>query len=110
MITRVPFMPRLATHSYFLLCIVLAAACVQTECGGALRAADWEAEFKKWETAEEQTPPPAEPILFVGSSSIRLWKLSESFPNLPVINHGFGGSQAADTLAHLDRIVLRYKP
>lgn len=103
-------MSRIASCWIYILCIMLAAVCAQFACASVLRAADWEAEFKKWEAAEEQTPPPVDPVLFVGSSSIRLWKLAESFPNLPVVNHGFGGSQAADTLANLDRIVLRYKP
>ena len=81
------------------------------ERGGVAIAADaWEADFAKWESAEQNAPPPAEPVLFVGSSSIRLWNLAESFPQLPVVNHGFGGSQVSDTLANLERIVLRYKP
>lgn len=36
------------------------------------------------------------PILFVGSSTIRLWDLTKSFPGQPCINHGFGGSVLND--------------
>ena len=53
---------------------------------------------------------PAEPILFVGSSSIRMWRTHESFPDLPVINRGFGGSHISDVLHFADRIVLPYEP
>lgn len=50
-------------------------------------------------------------IVFTGSSSIRMWKnLQEEFPNIPIINTGFGGSQASDLVAHLDELVLRYEP
>lgn len=56
-------------------------------------------------------PPPTRPIVFVGSSSIRLWpKLPEVLPGLPVLNRGFGGSHLSDVLHHLDTTVLRYKP
>lgn len=50
-------------------------------------------------------------IVFTGSSSIRMWKnLQGEFPNVPIINTGFGGSQASDLLAHLEDLVLRYEP
>jgi lysophospholipase L1-like esterase len=52
-----------------------------------------------------------ESIVFTGSSSIRMWKnLQEEFPNFPLINTGFGGSQASDLLQHLDTLVLRFHP
>ena len=55
--------------------------------------------------------PPADCIVFVGSSSIRLWKtLAQDFPGFPVVNRGFGGSQLADAVEFADEIVLSYKP
>jgi lysophospholipase L1-like esterase len=59
---------------------------------------------------QDQTPPAPGGIVFVGSSSIRLWDLAGSFPNLPVINRGFGGSQIIDSVAHADLLVIRHKP
>lgn len=53
---------------------------------------------------------PDKPMLFVGSSSIRLWKTREAFPDLPVINRGFGGSHIADVNHYFDRIVKPYEP
>lgn len=63
-------------------------------------------------TAKDATNPPAPGgVVFVGSSSIKLWKtLAADFPGVPVINRGFGGSELADSLFYLDRIVLAYQP
>lgn len=49
-------------------------------------------------------------IVFVGSSSIRMWKLNDSFPDLKTCNHGFGGSQMADSVHFFERIVTPVKP
>lgn len=50
-------------------------------------------------------------FVFTGSSSVRLWRnLQEEFPTIPIINTGFGGSQASDLLIHLDELVIRYGP
>lgn len=71
----------------------------------------WEAAIVKFEEADKKTPPPASPVLFVGSSSIVGWKtLAADFPGLPVLNRGFGGSSAPDLLFYVDRVVLPYKP
>jgi lysophospholipase L1-like esterase len=48
--------------------------------------------------------------VFTGSSSIRLWDLARSFPNLPVLNRGFGGSQIIDAVNHVDLLVIKHKP
>jgi lysophospholipase L1-like esterase len=71
----------------------------------------FESEIRAFEAADATNPPPARPILFVGSSSFRLWKdLPASFPGLPVLNRGFGGSHLSDVNHHLDRTVIRYRP
>jgi lysophospholipase L1-like esterase len=49
-------------------------------------------------------------VLFVGSSSIRMWLTAECFPDLAVINRGFGGSHASDVNHFAGRIVLKYAP
>lgn len=48
--------------------------------------------------------------VFVGSSSIRFWDLDASFPGRKYLNRGFGGSQIADSVAHLELLVLRHAP
>lgn len=75
-------------------------------------AAPWDATFAAFAAADAANPPPAGGVLFVGSSSIRLWSnLEDQFRNLPVvIKRGFGGSQLSDCVKNLSRLVLRYRP
>lgn len=70
----------------------------------------WKHDIKAFETLDRLYPPPKDPILFVGSSSIRLWDLERYFPVHTVINRGFGGSQIADSVYYADRIILPYRP
>lgn len=70
----------------------------------------WEKEIEAFERQDAKQMPPENAVLFVGSSSIRLWKLAESFPDLDVINRGFGGSQLADAVFFAERIVIAYRP
>lgn len=71
----------------------------------------WESEISAFEKADQKTPPEKGGILFIGSSSIRLWKaLPEHFPYHNVLNRGFGGSQISDSTYFADRIVFPYEP
>lgn len=71
----------------------------------------FEDQILAFEAADRQSPPPRGGVLFLGSSSIRLWStLKEDFPELPVINRGFGGSVIADSIRYTPRIVLPYHP
>jgi lysophospholipase L1-like esterase len=73
-------------------------------------AGKWDKEFAALEAKDKQSFPPKNGIVFVGSSSIRLWDLKKSFPELPAVNRGFGGSQLSDSVEHFDRLVLRHQP
>jgi lysophospholipase L1-like esterase len=71
----------------------------------------FEKEILAFEARDKTNPPPKNAILFVGSSSIRMWKtLAQDLPQYPVINRGFGGSQIADSIHFADRIVIPYEP
>ncbi len=71
----------------------------------------WEKDITAFEARDKTNPPPKNAILFIGSSSIRLWKtLEKDFPQHPVINRGFGGSQVADSVEFAERIVFPYAP
>jgi lysophospholipase L1-like esterase len=71
----------------------------------------WTNDIAKLQSAASAKPPAANPIVFVGSSSIRLWtNLAAHFPGLPVVNRGFGGSQLADVYNYADRLILPYRP
>ena len=55
--------------------------------------------------------PEGRPIVFVGSSSIRLWDtLDEDMYPLPVLNRGFGGAQMSHVLHNASRIVTPLRP
>jgi len=70
----------------------------------------WEGAIMKFELLDKDTPPKPGGILFVGSSSIVFWDLKAAFPDLPVLNRGFGGSQISDVLHFFDRVVVPYAP
>ncbi|HVU28185.1 MAG TPA: GDSL-type esterase/lipase family protein [Verrucomicrobiae bacterium] len=73
--------------------------------------AQWEKEISAFEAKDRTNPPPQNGILFIGSSTIRLWTtLNQDFPGLPIINRGFGGSEIADSTHFADRIVFPYSP
>jgi lysophospholipase L1-like esterase len=76
----------------------------------ALAENRWEKDIKLFEARDAKKMPKPNGILFVGSSSIRMWKTNEDFPTLNIINRGFGGSQTSDALLYTDRIILNYRP
>jgi lysophospholipase L1-like esterase len=70
----------------------------------------YEKEIQKLEEKFQSQAVPPGGLLFVGSSSIRLWNLDQSFPDLKAINHGFGGSTLADSIHYFDGIIAPVKP
>src|SRR3990170_8119764 len=102
--------------------IVRLAVASITACGLALHAAEptprhpdpdplrFEPDVLAFEAWDRQNSPPRDAVLLVGSSSIRMWPTAESFPELSVINRGFGGSHASDVNHFAERIVLKYEP
>ncbi len=64
-------------------------------------------EFAVW---DRKNRAPERPVLFVGSSSIRLWPTAQSFPECPIVNRGFGGAHVSDVAYFYDDIVMRYRP
>lgn len=70
-----------------------------------------EAEIAAFEHRDAQDMPAPNLALFIGSSSIRLWKtLERDMAPVPVLNRGFGGSKTPEVLAVFDRIVRPYEP
>ena len=71
----------------------------------------WEKLITKFEAADVANPPPKGGIEFIGSSTITKWTtLAQDFPDLPVFNRGFGGSQIKDTTFFAPRIIIPYAP
>jgi lysophospholipase L1-like esterase len=69
----------------------------------------WDAELAAFEQ-QDKAGVATGGILFVGSSSIRLWDLAKYFPAAHAVNRGFGGSAIVDSIEHVDLLVLRHKP
>lgn len=88
----------------------LFGASLRADAEGKQDFSRWEKEIAAFERRDREKTPPNNPIIFVGSSSIRLWDLSKSFPRLPAVNRGFGGSHLADVVHFTPRIVLKYEP
>jgi len=71
----------------------------------------YEGEIAAFEASDAGAMPPAGEVLFIGSSSIRMWaSLADDMAPLTVINRGFGGSKTREVLAVADRVVFPYEP
>lgn len=90
----------------------LMAACLANPAGFAAdpKEPPWEAAMRAFEKQDAQSPPPRHANVFIGSSSTRLWKLAESFPQHRCVNRGFGGSEMSDAARYVQRIVLPLQP
>src|SRR5688572_9023471 len=66
----------------------------------------------KWEKeiAALEAKPNVGDIVFIGSSTIRLWDVEKHLPGLKINNRGFGGSQIADSVRYADRVLIPLKP
>ena len=71
----------------------------------------WESAIQAFEKMDAENPPEKDGVLFVGSSSIKMWKsLEQDFPAIPVLNRGFGGSEMSDLIFFASRVILPYHP
>lgn len=68
-------------------------------------------EIRSFQMADSLQAPPEGAIVFVGSSSFRMWKdVGRYFPGRTIINRGFGGSSLPHVIEYADEIVTPYKP
>ncbi|NNT73089.1 G-D-S-L family lipolytic protein [Flavobacterium sp. IMCC34852] len=68
-------------------------------------------EIKAFKTQDSIQQPKDGMILFIGSSSFRLWKtLKEDFHNENIVNRAFGGATLEDLMYWQNEVVLKYKP
>lgn len=68
-------------------------------------------EIKAFKTQDSITPPRDGMILFIGSSSFRLWKsVQDDFHNPSILNRAFGGATLLDMIAYQQDVVLKYHP
>jgi lysophospholipase L1-like esterase len=73
---------------------------------------DWyEEEVRLLELTKKLSPGDDPPVVFYGSSSIRLWEtLEEDFPGMGAMNLGFGGSTMAACAHFFRRLVPPHRP
>jgi len=75
------------------------------------RALPFAADIQAFVSSDRTNPPAQGAVLFIGSSSIRLWSsLAGDFPKHRVLNRGFGGSEIVDSVRYFEQIVLPYRP
>jgi len=68
-------------------------------------------EIQSFKSADSVKAPPKNAIVFVGSSSFRMWKdIDQYFPDHIIINRGFGGSSLPHVIEYADEIIFPYKP
>jgi len=72
----------------------------------------WKAELAAFAANDQRRMPPAGSILFVGSSTIRMWQgIEQAFPEQgPVIRRGVGGSRLQEWVEFVPDLVLPYQP
>ncbi len=71
----------------------------------------FEPDIQKFEAADTAKPPAKGGIVFIGASSFARWtNLAESFPDLPVVNRGFGGSELSEAIKYAPRVVVPLAP
>lgn len=71
----------------------------------------FEPELRAFEAADRIVGQRHARIVFIGSSSIRLWEgLGFDFPAHYVVNRGFGGSKIADSVRNAERILMPHRP
>ncbi|NQT26124.1 hypothetical protein HQ585_12270 [candidate division KSB1 bacterium] len=72
--------------------------------------ARFEEEINRFMQWDRKNSTPENAILFVGSSSIRMWQTHEGFPLLPIINRGFGGAHTSDVNHFYEQVIKKYTP
>ncbi len=97
----------------------LALICLTFAFGGSAPAqqakphdfARWENEVAAYEAADRAAPPGKGGVLFIGSSTVRLWTtLAADFPDHAVVNRGVGGCEIADCTHFADRLIFPHAP
>ena len=88
-----------------------AGACAGERTDGAAPSSRWASAMRDFATLDRLKPPRPGAVIFVGSSSVRLWNgLESQFGNTLVLKRGFGGARLSDCIEHLEQLVVKYRP
>lgn len=78
---------------------------------GYAQTAPFQDEIDQFKKEDHLQMPAKNTILFVGSSSFRMWGDVQSyFPGYVIINRGFGGSRLGDVIHFAPDIIYAYRP
>jgi lysophospholipase L1-like esterase len=93
------------------LALAACASVSRVELPAPTPGAPFAAEIERFRALDGEAAPARCQVLFVGSSSIRMWStLAQDMHPYPVINRGFGGSTIADVNLYFDTVVAPYRP
>lgn len=70
----------------------------------------FENEIKSFVDYDLENTKPENSILFIGSSTVNLWKTSYYFPEYKVMNRGFGGACIKDIQYYYNDVIGKYCP
>ncbi len=70
----------------------------------------FQTEIDAFALKDETNATAKDPLLFVGSSSIRYWSTEKSFPDCGTLNRGFGGAHISDVQNYYRETVAENRP
>lgn len=95
----------------FIVIAAFGAACAHAPAQRTVEPPRFAAEIARFDSVDRTQMPVPGGVVFVGSSTIRLWPdLTGDFPGVNVIQRGFGGSRLDEVLRYTPKIVIAHKP
>lgn len=92
-------------------CLFLSLGGISSRASAQDVSSRYESAIRAFEQLDSAVGSRPEAILFLGSSSIGMWKtLAEDMQPLPVLNRGFGGSTLSEVAYYAPRILLPHRP
>jgi hypothetical protein len=103
--------PLLPALSLFFLAAGLCGQSIVTDAQRAASLERWDKEIAALEARDRTETHGPDSILFIGSSSIRLWKdIADGMAPYRPIQRGFGGSNWTDVVVFADRLIAAHNP
>ena len=76
----------------------------------ASEAQQWEPDIQRFEALDRTETYPDSSLLFIGSSSIRLWEtMDRDLAPYPVIRRGYGGAKLSDVAWYAERLIYPHQ-
>ncbi len=89
----------------------LRKASIEMRPGAPAVESRWRESLEGFAASDRDRAPAPGGVVFVGSSSIRLWNdLEREFGTVTIVKRGFGGSRLSDCARYVAQLVLPYQP